>query len=177
MTLVDVITLVIAGAGLALGVLAAVRDYQRDRVKLKVTPQIGYPVGPMPDPRPRLGIEVVNLSTFPVTVAEVGFGWSQGDNRHALAQPITMDGEPFSRQLAPHDSVTGYFAPGQETEPDWPKIRWAYAITAAGEWHTGKSPVIKTLKRTNGNIPPPFRKLGRGGTPGMLTTEDPGQRT
>src|SRR3546814_11069027 len=59
------------------------------------------------------GIEVVNLSSFPVTVEEVGFtlnarSATRGE-RLVVLVPINSDGGPWPRRLQPRTTVTVYF--------------------------------------------------------------------
>src|ERR1041385_1896118 len=96
----DTITLVIAVIGAVLGILNAYRDFSRDRVKLRVVPKVAFNVGAnnvITGDRPtslmnqllrdgcpaRLCIEVINLSTFPITISAAGFG-RVSERRHVL---------------------------------------------------------------------------------------------
>src|SRR5258705_206905 len=59
------VTFGLALLGSVLGLINIWRQFDRDRVKLRVTPKVAYPIN-MPDERPRLCIDVINLSTVPV---------------------------------------------------------------------------------------------------------------
>jgi hypothetical protein len=98
MTTTELITLPLAVVGAVLGVINTWRSLDRDRIKLRIVPKVAYPVG-MTDTRPRLCIEVINLSSFPVTVAEVGFLLRGSDKKLVLIQPIFADGGSFPRRL------------------------------------------------------------------------------
>jgi hypothetical protein len=147
MTTTELITLPLAVLGAVLGVINTWRGLERDRVKLRVVPKIAYPATPGLDPRPRLCIEVTNLSTFPVTISEVGFLQRGTDHRMALLQPILPDGGPFPRRLEARHGFTAYFAPGAEARDGFENVTKAYARTECGEWRHGKSKALSALMR------------------------------
>ena len=161
----EIVTFSIAVLGAILGVLSTVRDWRRDRVRLRVTPQVAYPSAGTGDTRPRLAIDVANLSAFPVTVSEVGFLLKRTKNRRALSQPLLMDGGPWPRRLQPHESVTAWAAPGEETSGWLTSVRAAYAKTPSGHVATGHSPMLRWVTRT-GSLPAPPRRLT--GAPGAM---------
>lgn len=71
MSTVQAITFAIALLGAVLGLINTWHSLDKSRVKLKVVPAHAIPVGGA-DPWLQFCIEVTNLSTFPVTVHEVG---------------------------------------------------------------------------------------------------------
>jgi hypothetical protein len=94
-------------------------------------------------------IEVVNLSTFAVTVSEVGFsidgrGINKG-RRLAVPRPIIIDGKPWPRRLEARESVSAYFHPG-EVIGSGARIGSAYASTSCGEVEYGTSPALEQLR-------------------------------
>jgi hypothetical protein len=64
----DMVTLGLAGLGAVLGVMNTWQAMSRERLRLRVRPMQIVSGGGL-----SFGIEVVNLSSFPVTVEEVGF--------------------------------------------------------------------------------------------------------
>ena len=96
-----------------------------------------------------MGIEVINLSAFAVTVMEVGFAL-QGEDvckgvRAASITPRLIDGKPWPRRLEAREAVSTYNnVPSDQGQP----VRAAYARLASGEVITGKGPVIKKLRAT-----------------------------
>lgn len=87
MTLTEwgVLTGVITGVtGTALGIISAVNMLSRNCVKLRVIPKVawksanGFVISTDRHPRAKLGapnrlaVKIINLSTFPVTISEVG---------------------------------------------------------------------------------------------------------
>src|ERR1700682_709418 len=91
----DVITIGAASVGAVLGVMNTWNAMNQRRVRLRVTPVFlttteGDPVG--------YAIEVVNLSAFPVTVAEVGFSAS-GNRRVPVQAPQFSDNKMLPRRI------------------------------------------------------------------------------
>jgi hypothetical protein len=145
MTTTELVTLPLAVLGAVLGVINTWRGLDRDRVKLRVVPKIALAATPGLDPRPRLCIEVTNLSTFAVTISEVGFLQRGTDHRMALVQPILPDGGPFPRRLEARSGFTAYFAPGAEAREGFANVTKAYARTECGEWRHGKSKALSAF--------------------------------
>ena len=125
----QVITLGIAGLGAVLGVMNTWQARRRDRLRLRVRPiHFSTTAGEQGH-----GIEVINLSTFAVTVEEIGFTMASGradkGQRLAIVRPILSDGGPWPRRLEARGSVTAYFDLGTEAA----QAGRAYARTACGE--------------------------------------------
>jgi hypothetical protein len=57
--------------GIGLSIWAMYRELDRERVKLKVIPNLGIPVGQGYFPH-ILTVEITNLSVFPISIAQVG---------------------------------------------------------------------------------------------------------
>ena len=75
MDAVQAVTLTIACIGCGLGILNTWKTFDKERTRLTVRPLNAIPVGAaaMMHPQVEFSIEVVNRSSFPVTVTEVGF--------------------------------------------------------------------------------------------------------
>jgi hypothetical protein len=122
------------------------KQWDRDRPKLRVVPKQAIPLGPgMGDRRPRLCIEVTNLSSFPLVVTEVGVRYRGTDRRGAILPPIVIDGKPFPRRLESRTSVSLYASPDAFSDPTSPRVRSAYAMTDCGLTFTGTSRALKRL--------------------------------
>lgn len=142
MTVVEAITLAIALLGAVLGVINMWRAIDASRVKLKVVPGHAIPVGGA-NPSVAFYIAVTNLSTFPVTVNEVGISYRGTDKRAVFINPILADAGPWPRRLEPRSSVSVY---GQRPDlmPGHP-IKCAYAKTDCGVTECGTSPALKQI--------------------------------
>src|SRR3546814_14458946 len=102
----EALTLGIAALGAFLGVMNTWQAINRDRVRLRVRP---LSVMAIATGDQGYGIEVVNLSSFPVTVEEVGFtlnarSATRGE-RLVVLVPINSDGGPWPRRLEPRTTV------------------------------------------------------------------------
>lgn len=141
-TLAQGITLSIAMLGAVLGVINTWHGLDRTRVKLKVRPALANPIGGI-NPRLQFCIEVTNLSTFPITVHDVGVLYHGTIDRGAITQPILGDGGPWPRRLEPRASVTIYSERPRSTPNR--RIKCAYARTECGVMKKGKSPALKQI--------------------------------
>jgi hypothetical protein len=95
----DVLTIGAASVGAVLGVMNTWDAMNQRRVRLRVTPAFvmttqGDPLG--------VSIEVINLSAFPLTVAEIGFS-AGGGRRIPIQAPKFLDNKPLPRRLESRD--------------------------------------------------------------------------
>jgi hypothetical protein len=169
MALPDGITLAVAitGAvtgttGMVLGIINTWRQFDKDRVKLRVVPKLAFQIGntvvatdradylnddsPASDflkhgAKKRLCIEITNLSAFPVTISQAGFGGSKS-TRFTLFGPLTSTGQPYPTRLEPRQSVTLYMGVGADLDPRYLTKAIAYAQTDCGHTAYGTSPAF-----------------------------------
>ena len=141
-TVVEGVTLAIAVLGAVLGVINTWRAIDASRVKLKVLPKHAIPVGSA-DPSLQFCIAVTNLSTFPVTVNEVGVDYKNTDKRCVYFEPTLLDGGPWPRRLESRSTVTVY-GPRPDLMPGHP-IECAYAETDCGTKKRRTSPALKQI--------------------------------
>ena len=122
-------------------------NLNQKRIKLKVIPKLAMQFDARGEFGPDLTcIEVINLSTFPVTVTEVGYalkGHPRKGKRATIPQPIVMDGKPWPRRLESRQSVTVYIDPKMIP----PGIGKAYAFTDCMETAMGDSPALEQLRK------------------------------
>ena len=146
MTWIIGVTLGIALLGAALGIINTCHQLSRDRVKLKVIPKITRIVRDGESTGPHLCIEVVNLSTFAVTISHVGLRCKK--RYEEVHYPILHDGGRWPRRLEPRHSVTAYFSEDWH-ELDFRKVRKAYAFT---ECNVAQHGSVKRLKKQVGEL-------------------------
>lgn len=146
-SLLQAITLSIAVIGAILGIINTWHGLDKSRLKLKVRPAHAVPVG-LSDPRVDFCISVTNLSSFAVTVEDVGFFFHGKSSRASLITPIIPDGGSWPRRLEPRSSVTLF---GLRPGPADGKIKCAFAITACGVVRTGTSPALKQIAKASDN--------------------------
>jgi len=141
----DVITISIAALGAVLGIINTWHALDQRRVRLRVVPKIAFaPGGEFGE---TMGcIEVVNLSSFPVSISEIGFTIDGDPRKHrrlAILEPLTPDRQPIARTLEARHGVTGYFSLNRME----PSIQKAYVRTECGEVAYGSSPAMKQIRR------------------------------
>jgi hypothetical protein len=143
MSTVEAVTFAIAVLGAVLGLVNTWHNLDKTRVKLRVRPKRVIPFGNA-DPRLTFCIEVTNLSSFAVTVSDVGVFYYGTNDRGSILQPVLLDGGPWPRRLESRSSVT---VSGQNpaSYSKNAKIRCAYAITDCGVTRRGNSPALKQI--------------------------------
>jgi hypothetical protein len=142
MSITEAVTLSIAVLGAILGLLNTWQNFDKARVKLIVRPKHAIPYGAA-DPRITFCIEVTNLSSFPVTVSEVGVLYHRTSSRGAIIRPILADGGSWPRRLESRSSVTIYSQ--NPAEGSNHRIRCAYATTECGVTRRATTPALKQL--------------------------------
>lgn len=141
-------TLAVAIVGAATGLLGAVlgiintwKSIGRERVKLRIVPKVAEVHAPGQDPTPRMCIEAVNMSCFPITISGVGFS-THSRSQLVVAQPIVLDGKPWPRRLEPREAVTVYLSPQLMLEPKMLLAKAAYVKTDCGITKEGTGPAL-----------------------------------
>jgi len=170
MTTLELITLVTAITGAACGILGAVlgiintwNQVSKNRLRLRVRPYLavveqmrnGQYVGivrhsgkPFPsDLMQHLCVEVVNLSSFPVTISEVGFGRRDDEGGRHVVIPFDRFGDQLPKRLEPRESMSVYGAPQARLKPSIARMAKAYAMTSCGGVAYGTSPAFQEYVR------------------------------
>lgn len=148
-------TFVIALAGAISGVIGTVmgitnfmRALIKDRVKIKVYPQVNVFLenkDEKVEPVARVCIEVVNLSDFPVTINDVGFFLNKyfKNGKVSFLDKQLMHGGKLPKRMEPRSAITVYHPnPGMFMD-DVEKICGAYATTQCGREFKGNSKAFK----------------------------------
>ena len=124
------------------------RNINKDRVKLKVIPKYAM----ITSGEPQLCIEVINFSTFPLVITEVGVLYSGTTDRGASINPFIYDGGSFPRKLEQRTSFSVYL-PIEILKPrNSHNIKCVYVATDCGEIIKGKSPALKEMIKKMENI-------------------------
>jgi hypothetical protein len=131
-----------AALGAVLGIMNTWNSISQRRVRLRIRP--AHAIG-APDGRHMFAIEVINLSTFAVTISDVGLCTRRGIKgpRHAVGLPLIIDGKPWPRRLEPREAVSAYF--DHYSISDRQGIRKAYARTSCEEVAYGSSPALRQI--------------------------------
>lgn len=130
--------------GSFLGIMNARHQFQRNKIRLKVIPQHAIPVGAIRDAPINFGIEVINLSDFPVVLVDVGF--QLRDGRYATlstVKGIESNGR-LPLKLEPRTAYSKNFWLDHETV-DLKAVKCAYARTQCGTTASGMSPALKQM--------------------------------
>ncbi|WP_267381782.1 MULTISPECIES: hypothetical protein [unclassified Sphingomonas] len=145
MVIVSAITLAIAVLGAVLGILNTWNSINDRRVRLRVTPQWSIAPG-----FSGLAIEVVNLSSFAITVTEIGLtiGPSKGTapSRFVVLGDRIVHGREPPTRLDRRETTSLVFTTIGLEEHD---IRKAYARTADGSIAYGSSGALRQFLAEN----------------------------
>jgi hypothetical protein len=142
-----------------LGIINTWHLISKTRVRLKVIPKIAFMMdannaltvanhNKSVSDRVRMGvpfrlcIEVINLSAFPLTISDVGFGNTE-KLRHILVNPELSPGKTWPVRLDSRDSVVAYAKTGVRLDPKVMNKALAYAKTDCGITCYGTSPIFK----------------------------------
>src|SRR3954466_6955372 len=96
----EIATLVTAVIGAVLGVINTLQNVTRDRVKLRVSTKLSYPLQVDNwEQHPYLGIDVVNQSPFPLTISQIGVEQKGPPVEIRLGIPLMLDGIALPRRM------------------------------------------------------------------------------
>ncbi len=135
----------LAVLGSVLGVLNTWRAMNKDKIKIKVIPKGAIALGGALS-NINVAIEVINLSSFPVTIKGVGFLVKKGKARMCLLEPIFLNQERLPMRLEPRESFTAYSILDNKSKRE---IKTAYAETSCGYQSTGTSNFLKSFSQVN----------------------------
>lgn len=142
----NAVTFAIAVLGAVLGVINTWNQLSKNHVRLRVRPKQAQIVNQYGMSAPRLCIEVTNLSSFAVTVDDVGLvNESIKNPRVAVLHPILLDNKPWPRRLESRESVTVHLDDDVFCGGELARMTHAYASTQCGETRYGTSPALKSF--------------------------------
>ena len=168
MSTLEIVTLATAILGAVCGVLGAVlgiinthHQISTTLVKLRIAPKVakafrGDTMLTIDRPSSRtaefmgdpatccLCIEISNLSAFPVTISEVGFGNPNDSERRVMLKPRLSSEKEIPVRLESRESVTAYGQTGDLALDQGPR---AYVVTDCGNVALGSTPITEALSR------------------------------
>jgi hypothetical protein len=148
LTIAAAITLAIALVGAVLGLINTWQNFDRDRVKLRVSVNLAYLITTQGvSSTPQIAIEVINRSQFPLTISQLGLEQSGTKNVLALISPIMIDGGRLPRRIEPRDAFTAYFSAEATHQVIHSTARRGYAKTASGEIAHSSSRAMRNVLR------------------------------
>lgn len=125
--------------GSALGILNTWRSFDRDRVKLRVTPSGAIFSRPVCGATDLLCIEVVNIGFVPVTVSQVAFKLRRPRKRILVFIPVGPISDTMPHRLEPHTSMKVLVPPNVLTDEAFQRVSRAFAKTQCGKTFYGAS--------------------------------------
>ncbi len=135
----DIITIAAASVGAVLGIMNTWNTINQRKVRVRVAPAFLFSTEQQP-----LGfsIDAVNLSAFPIRVAEYGFDIG-GGRRIPIMQPKFPDGQNLPFKLEPREAAAVWISPLNFRFPPGSRLERAYVRTACGAIFFGTSPALK----------------------------------
>lgn len=158
----DVIMSIAAVGGLALGIYNLVKARKGEKVILTVKPLAIYKLddeqygtNEVEIPKTRnletIGVKVINLSKFDVSLVETGFQFKTGSTHERLCFPHALvlgTGNPLPIRIPSREAVTIVFSPDQlPSDPFRKDIESVYIHTACELEFFGVNGVINDFKR------------------------------
>lgn len=147
--------------GTILGIINICHALSTSRVRLKVLPKIAFMIdrgNAITVDRPtdrcisllrdkvpyKVCVQVTNLSTFPLTISDVGFG-NIKETRGIIFAPELTPGKTWPARLESRESITAYARIGETLDPKVLKKPVAYARTDCGKVKYGTSHILKAI--------------------------------
>jgi hypothetical protein len=122
------VTLAIAVTGAVLGIINTWRSLNNDRVRVRLSASHGFGMGGSHC----IVLTVVNLSTFPVTITQMGFDRNDGPNHMQIPVPMFTRREALPIRLEPRTSCTAFVPLVAMEKAQLAAIDRAYVNTACG---------------------------------------------
>lgn len=146
-----VITLAIAIIGAICGVLGAVlgvintwHSLNQSAIKLKVIPKLYFAT----DGSEGLSIDIINLSSFAVTICDSGFFFNSNTGKRTSYPRINLNNLPV--RLEARENLSVFFPLESLTDIDFGQIKDAYCMTSCNTIKRGTSPALKQIIRERG---------------------------
>lgn len=143
--IINLITFAIAVVGALLGIINTVHNLDKDRVKIRVQPVLAIMMGIPQRDEEYTGVQITNLSSFSISIHDVGFLLQKTDKRAAIVNPLTANGEvslPF--ELGSRKKET-FYTKLDSLIRDAGLLKCAYCFTSCGTEVFGNSKIIKQI--------------------------------
>lgn len=140
----ELVTFGLALLGSVLGVINTWRTISRDRINLRVRFVHGFTINAPHLPNKLFGVEVTNLSSFPLTINEVGLFVHGSTDRLAFIPNITLDNKPLPRKLESREQAVIY-VPAENLRREF-SYKSVYATTACGITKKVQQKTLRNLK-------------------------------
>lgn len=137
----QLITLGIAVLGAVLGLLNWWRSFSADRLRLRVSVSHAFGLSG----EQGLMINVINLSTFPVTVTHIGFDLIGTDRHIQLANPMFTQGERLPVRLESRTAFAVVQPLVAFQQDQLVMLKRAYVLTACGRRAQSKRGVLRQV--------------------------------
>ena len=144
-TNLQVATFAIASIGAVLGLINTWHNLDKKKLKLKVTP---LHVMSLSQPHLTFGVQIVNLSDFPVTVSDTGVLVKETGNCMAILTPVFANGaigDDWPQRIEPRSAITAYSQMPIPSQGH--NYGLAYAKTQCGVMVKGNSKALKEIAR------------------------------
>ena len=144
-TNLQVATFAIASIGAVLGLINTWHNLDKKKLKLKVTP---LQVISRSKPHLTFGVQIVNLSDFPVTVSDAGALIKETGNCMCIRNPVFANGaigHDWPQRIEPRSAITAYSM--MLKPPQGYNYGLAYARTQCGVMVKGNSKALKEIAR------------------------------
>lgn len=141
------ITLGIAMVGAVPGVINTWHNLSKDDVRLKIVPAHALPVVGGRTHDWTLSIGVINPSTFPVMIDEIGLQLGGSKERVVIMHPRLTSGQSLPQRLEPRESLTVLCDSEVRSHPRLAGVRSAYVRCQCGTVRYGTSPALRQFIR------------------------------
>jgi len=142
----NTLTLIIAVSGLVLGIVNTWRTIHKDRVRIRVRPVQVYCL----NDEERLvtggvGVSVTNLSSFEITITELGFMKRWKNEKISLFG--TDLGHLIPCRMLPRTTISFRIPESISSHPNFVTVHRPFVDTACGKRFTGSSPAWRSFRK------------------------------
>jgi len=145
---INILTFAIACLGAVLGLINTIHSIRKDKLKAKIRPVFVHPIRSDGVQEKFIGLDITNLSNFPISISQIGFILKGTKNRRVITLPLSSQGTIIlPKKLESREQIT-LFGNYDEIKKEKRKIICGYCTTACGKTFKGKSQVIRHLNES-----------------------------